>query len=216
MSEPNPYAKDGPEDIGGPGGPGTAAGPFGTGVPGPGGAPAPAWGPPSGQAPGYGYPAPAEAPGYGYPPALPSQSPGYGYPGAPDGPGATSGELQGPTALAGGSPLVSIGDITVLNTGSIVTPSGTLPLRGAVWNATDLSRTEEKIPTHAIVLAIVFFVFCFLGLLFLLMKEKTTTGFIQVTVTSGGTHHSTMVPATNPMTFQHVMGQIGYARSISV
>jgi hypothetical protein len=189
MSESNPYTKGGAEGAGGPfGAPGSA-----------------------GQGPGNGWgPYAQGGTGYGYP----QQAPGYGYPGAPDGPGAAH-ESAGPTALAGGSPLVTIGDITVLNTGSVVTPSGTLPLRGAIWNATDMSRTEEKIPAHAIVLAVVFFVFCFLGLLFLLMKEKSTTGFIQVTVTSGGKHHSTMVPATDPMTFSYVMGQVGYARSIS-
>ncbi|MFJ4919851.1 hypothetical protein [Streptomyces sp. NPDC088725] len=147
--------------------------------------------------PGYGY---ANAvPGYGYP----APAPGYGYPGA------------GPHAVPGnGMPLVSIGDITVVND-AIVTPAGVLPLRGAVWSATDLSRTEERIPPYAIVLAVVFFLFCFLGLLFLLMKEKTTTGFVQITVTSGGRHHATMVPATHPLAVQTVMGQIGYARSLS-
>lgn len=155
------------------------------------------WGPTQ---PGYGYPNPA--PGYGYP--------GQGGPGYD--PTLAAGQLV-PTS-AGGTPLVSIGDITVMNDG-IVTPSGTLPLRGAVWNATDMSRTEEKIPTHAIILAIIFFIFCLLGLLFLLMKEKKTTGFIQVTVTSGGKHHSTMLPATGPDSFQIVMGQISYARSLS-
>lgn len=134
----------------------------------------------------------------------------YGYPqGTPPYGSAPYGGPQ-----PGGPPLVSIGDITVVGD-SIVTPSGTLPLRGAVWNATDMSRTEEKIPTHAVVLAIVFALLCLVGLLFLLMKEKKTTGFIQVTVTSGGKHHATMVPAHNPMAFQMVMGQIGYARSLS-
>jgi hypothetical protein len=97
----------------------------------------------------------------------------------------------------------------------IITPAGSLPLRGAVWNATDMSHTEEKIPTHAIVLAIVFFIFCLLGLLFLLMKEKKTTGYIQVTVTSAGRHHSTMLPSFGPQSFAQVMGQINYARSLS-
>jgi hypothetical protein len=193
MTEPNPY---GNEETPGPGGPGGEY----------------TWGPPPGYAPGssgYAYPNPAS--GYGYP----NPGPGYGYP-DPAGPGGTLPAVPGPSPLAGGSPLLSIGDITVLNTGSIVTPSGTLPLRGAVWNATDMSRTEEKIPTHAVVLAIVFFIFCLLGLLFLLMKERTTTGFIQVGVTSNGKHHSTMLPATNPQSFQMVMAQISYARSISV
>ncbi|MCP3818916.1 hypothetical protein NLX86_12580 [Streptomyces sp. A3M-1-3] len=148
------------------------------------------WGPahPPGAAPVYGYPDPA----YGYPqqptlPALPSP---------------------------GGIPLLAIGDITVMSD-SIVTPAGTLPLKGAVWTATDMSRTEERIPPAAIVMAVIFFVFCLLGLLFLLMKERTTTGFIQVTVTSGGRHHSTLVPAHHPQTFPMVMGQVNYARSMS-
>jgi hypothetical protein len=169
------------------------------------------WGPaqPPGQPgqpgqPEYGFPSPTLAdgeaftgPGYGYP-----QS-GSGYPPVPM--GSTGG---------GGAPLLSIGDITV-TADSIITPSGTMPVRGAIWNATDMSRTEEKIPTHAVVLAIVFFLFCLLGLLFLLMKERTTTGFIQVMVTSGGKHHSTMVPAQSPDAFQVIMGQINYARSLS-
>lgn len=91
-----------------------------------------------------------------------------------------------------------------------------MPLKGAVWTATDLSRTEEKIPTVAIVLAIIFALLCLIGLLFLLMKEKKTTGFIQVSVTSGGRHHSTMIPATGPQTFQMVMAQITTARSMSI
>ncbi|WP_328397286.1 hypothetical protein OHS70_14020 [Streptomyces sp. NBC_00390] len=167
------------------------------------------WGPtqPPGSTPAYGYPDPTQ--GYGYP----GQGPGYsqtmpaGVPLPYPGP-------AGPPAPMGAAPLVTIGDITVLGD-SIVTPAGTLPLRGAVWNATDMSRTEEKIPTVGIVLAIVFAVLCLVGLLFLLMKEKVTTGFIQVTVTSGGKHHSTMVPANRPETFQMVMGQINYARSLS-
>ncbi|MET7680193.1 hypothetical protein [Streptomyces sp. NPDC005423] len=153
------------------------------------------WGPqqPPAQAPGV--------PGYGYP--APAQPPSYGYPQQPGAP-----------APMGGAPLMSIGDITVMGD-QIVTPAGTLPLRGSVWNATDMSHTEEKIPTHAVVLAIVFFLFCLLGLFFLLMKEKKTTGYIQVTVTSAGRHHSTMIPALGPHTFPAVMGQINYARSLS-
>ncbi|MET9515955.1 hypothetical protein [Streptomyces sp. NPDC002994] len=133
--------------------------------------------------------------------------PGYGYPQQPM-------PYVGPPAGFAPAPLLSIGDITVM-TDCIVTPSGTMPLKGAVWTVTDMSRTEERMPTAAVVLAIVFFVFCLLGLLFLLMKEKVTTGYIQVTVTSGGRHHSTVVPALGPHTFHMVMGQVNYARSLS-
>ncbi|MGR8008765.1 hypothetical protein [Streptomyces hypolithicus] len=146
------------------------------------------WGP----AQGYGYP----HGGYGYP---------YGAPVPYAGP---------PPGGVGGAPLMHIGDITVTGD-SVITPSGTMPLRGAIWTATDMSRTDEKIPTVAIVLAVVFSVACLLGLLFLLMKEKVTTGYIQITVTSGGRHHSTMIPAIGPQTFPMVMGQINYLRSLS-
>ncbi|OEJ25382.1 hypothetical protein AR457_13855 [Streptomyces agglomeratus] len=141
-------------------------------------------------------------PGYGYPDA----APGYGYPQHPV-------PYAGPPPGFAAAPLMSVGDITVMPD-SIVTPSGTMPLKGAVWTVTDMSRTEERMPAVAIVLAVVFFVFCLLGLLFLLMKEKVTTGYVQVTVTSGGRHHSTVVPALGPHTFPLVMGQVNYARSL--
>ncbi|MEU0378298.1 hypothetical protein ABZ093_13500 [Streptomyces cyaneofuscatus] len=169
----------------------------------------------------YGYPPPGGAPAYGYPQPLPESAtqpgPGYGYPhpGQPTMPGQYLPVPQGvPGPGQGGVPVLSIGDITVMSD-AIVTPSGTMPLKGAVWTATDMSRTEEKIPAHAIVLAIVFALFCLIGLLFLLMKEKRTVGFVQVTVTSGGRHHGTMIPAMGPHTFPTVMGQVNQARSMS-
>ncbi|MCZ1008477.1 hypothetical protein O1L68_18820 [Streptomyces lydicus] len=99
---------------------------------------------------------------------------------------------------------------------TIMTPAGPMPLRGAVWTATDMSRTEEKMPTHAVVLAVVFFFFCLLGLLFLLMKERVTTGFVQVTVNSGGRHHTTMIPVQSREQVMFVLNQVNYARSLSV
>ncbi len=154
---------------------------------------------------GAGIPAPAQPPAM--PPAMPPAA-------APAYPPAAMGMPGAGAGMGGGSGL-SLGDITIAGD-QIMTPAGPMPLKGAMWNAQDLSRTETKIPPHAIVLAIIFFLFCLLGLLFLLMKERTTTGYIQVTVTSGGRHHSTMIPATDPGTFQWVMGQINYARSLSI
>ncbi|MFE5729753.1 hypothetical protein ACFQ7A_02400 [Streptomyces sp. NPDC056528] len=171
------------------------------------------WGP--GQAPGQGG-APG-TPAYGYPQDVP---PGYGYPQPPAyqptlAAGVPVPQPFPPAGPAGAAPLLALGDITVVGD-RIVTPAGEMPLKGAVWNAMDMSRTEEKIPTVAIVLAIVFAVLCLLGLLFLLMKEKQTTGFVQVTVTSGGRHHVTMIPVTDPNTVHWVMGQLNFARSLSV
>lgn len=196
MSDPNPHADNaytwGPPQQGGP-----PTGPGGQGA-----GPAPG-------APAYGYPQPLPesavqpGPAYGYPAGVAPQPvmPGYGHP--------------QPGAPAAGAPMLVLGDITVMND-QIVTPVGTMPLKGAVWTATDLSHTEERIPTIAIVLAIVFALLCLVGLLFLLMKEKKTTGFIQVSVTSGGKHHSTMIPATGPETFPWVMAQLNSARAMSV
>ncbi|WP_407550972.1 hypothetical protein QOM21_16755 [Streptomyces sp. Pv4-95] len=179
---------------------------------------------------GYGYPqggVPGE-PGYGYPQAAPQPQPGYGYPGgaaqqppAPDfapnagaQPGMGGFPGQQPAGAATGMSL-SLGDIAVTGD-TIMTPAGPMPLRGAIWTATDMSRTEEKIPAHAVVLAIVFFLFCLLGLLFLLMKERVTTGFVQVTVNSGGRHHSTMIPVQSREQVMFVLNQVNYARSLSV
>ncbi|WP_434595472.1 hypothetical protein [Streptomyces sp. A5-4] len=152
------------------------------------------WGP----YPGYGYP--NHAPGQASPPQQPT------LPGLP---------LPYDRQPRYGVPLTALGDITVMPD-SIVTPSGTMPLKGAIWTVTDMSRTEEKIPTVAIVLAIVFSFACLLGLLFLLMKEKQTTGYIHVTVVSGGRQHSAMLPAFGPESIHQVMGQVNYARSLSV
>jgi hypothetical protein len=153
----------------------------------------PQWGPsaPYGYPQGYGHPQPPQ--GYGYPQAAPGGAP-----------------------FGGVAPLLAIGDI-IVTPSEIATPSGTMPLKGAVWNATDLSRTEEKISQTGIVLAIILgILLCGLGLLFLLMKERRTSGFVQVTVAGAGHHHTTTIPALDQWTFARVMQQVDYARSLSV
>ncbi|MFJ9376094.1 hypothetical protein [Streptomyces sp. NPDC101455] len=145
---------------------------------------------------------------YATPPGGPYAEGAYGYPAAP-----VYGYPQPQPAF--GAPLLTLGDIAV-NGDTIVSPAGSMPLRGAVWTATDMSRTEERIPPHAIVLAILFFLLCFVGLLFLLMKERVTTGFVQVGVNSGGRHHSTMIPVQSRDQVVYVLNQVSYAQSISV
>lgn len=164
--------------------------------------------------PGYGYPqAPSQQPpGYGYPQSASQQPPAPGFPPAAP-PQPAPGGFQG-GAQPGGM-MLSLGDIAVSGD-TVMTPAGPMPLKGAVWTATDMSRTEERMPTHAVVLAIVFFLFCLLGLLFLLMKERVTTGFVQVTVNSGGRHHSTMIPVQSREQVMFVLNQVNYARSLSV
>ncbi|MFD8324943.1 hypothetical protein [Streptomyces lydicus] len=163
---------------------------------------------------GYGYPQGGRPgdPGYGYPQAGSQPPPGFPPPTAAAPPPPGAGFQAGPQT---GGMALSLGDIAVSGD-TIMTPAGPMPLKGAIWTATDMSRTEEKIPAHAVVLAIVFFLFCLLGLLFLLMKERVTTGFVQVTVNSGGRHHSTMVPVQSREQVMYVLNQVNYARSLSV
>ncbi|MGW6566009.1 hypothetical protein [Streptomyces sp. NPDC054975] len=157
---------------------------------------------------------------YKWGPGQQAGAPGYGY---PQGVGGYEPTLAGgvpvppqyPSAGHDGGHLFILGDITIAGD-QIITPGGPMPLKGAAWNVMDMSRSEEKISTAGIVLACVFVAACGLGLLFLLMKERTTSGFIQVSVTSGGRYHSTMIPAVRPDTIHWVMGQLNYARSLSM
>lgn len=51
--------------------------------------------------------------------------------------------------------LVTIGDIACTRT-QLMTPNGVFPLVGTNWIVTNNTTTREKIPTYAIVLAIIF------------------------------------------------------------
>lgn len=123
-------------------------------------------------------------------------------------------EMTPPPAGAD-QPLTSIGEIGVSHQ-SVWTPTGKHPVRGSTWMVADMSRQEEKISTVGIVLAVVgLFLICILSLLFLLLKEKKTTGYIQVTVQGEGFQHTTMIPATSPDSFIQVTNQVNWARSIA-
>jgi hypothetical protein len=124
-------------------------------------------------------------------------------------------EAVDPRSLPNGPVLVTIGDISV-EQHRIVTPAGVMPTTGANWSAMDMSRTEEKIPAWAIVLAIIFFLACLLGLLFLLVKERKTTGFVQVTVQNGRRSHNTNVGVSSPDQVGDVLARVNYARSLCV
>ena len=90
-------------------------------------------------------------------------------------------------------PLFNIAEISVSQR-SVTVPQGRFPLRGTTWTVQDSTQMTESIPAYAIVLAIVFFLFCLLGLLFLLIKEQKVTGFVSVSVTGPGFFHSVQLP----------------------
>jgi hypothetical protein len=119
--------------------------------------------------------------------------------------------------FAGAQPeqwVARIGDVSI-SPHWVLTPTGPHPIRGSVWTVTDMSHQEERVSTTGIILAVVFFLFCLLGLLFLLMKDRVTVGYIQVTVHGDGFYHSTMIPATGPQTMMFVNQQVNHARSLA-
>src|SRR5205809_5960682 len=85
--------------------------------------------------------------------------------------------------------IAQIGEIQVTSS-TVRTPAGQFPLRGSQWTVTDQWLANSKIPTWAIVLAIVL-IPCtgFLSLLFLLAKETVYSGVVLVQVQNGAYHY---------------------------
>lgn len=111
--------------------------------------------------------------------------------------------------------MVNIGDIGV-SKDWVVTPSGTCPAREVHWMFSDMSRTVQRIPVWAIVCAVLFFIFCFLGLLFLLVKEEYTEGFVQVVVQGPRLVHMVQLPVSSPIQVMDYNQRVNYARALSV
>jgi hypothetical protein len=130
------------------------------------------------------------------------------------------GETALPTAMTPPPPLpqpflLTIGDIGITQT-QIITPNGLGALAGSQWIFVDTSRTETKIPTVAIILAIVFALLCLIGLLFLLMKEKTTTGYVEVTVRSGNVFHKTQIPVNSQTKIDEIRQLVSKAQALAM
>ena len=157
-----------------------------------------------------------------HPPApIPQQggqtAPGWGS--APAQPYGAAAPVYGAPQPAYGAPtqdpvLVTVGDIGVTRT-SVVMPLGVRSLRGSVWMVQNNTTTTEAIPTYAIVLCVVFALFCLLGLLFLLIKERKTQGFMTVSVQGEGFYHATQIPISFPTQVSDVEGRVNYIRSLS-
>lgn len=128
-------------------------------------------------------------------------------------------EVPEPPAGFGPAPasqfVLTIGDIGITSDGLVVTPNGTAPLRSTRWIAVDQSFTSRTIPGYAIVLAIVFALFCLLGLLFLLIKEDRTTGYVMVTVSSDHLQHATQIPVNSPYQVAQVRQLVAQAQAMA-
>lgn len=110
--------------------------------------------------------------------------------------------------------VITIGDIGV-SPSWVVTPNGTAPLAGSQWIVQDRTFTQRSIPAYAIVLAVIFAIFCLLGLLFLLIKEDRVTGYVEVTVRSGNLFHATQIPAQSPQAVYQVRQLVYQAQSMA-
>lgn len=62
--------------------------------------------------------------------------------------------------------------------------------------------------------AVLFFVFCLLGLLFLLVKEERTAGQIQVTAQAPGFLHVCYIPVGSMAQVRDVMARVDYVRAL--
>ena len=129
--------------------------------------------------------------------------------------GAQWSPVGGPERQAATEPvLVTIGDISV-TASRVFTPSGTRPLGEVSWTVTDGSVTTTSIPVWAIVCAIIGFFLFLLGLLFLLVKETTTKGAMQVTVLCPGFVHTTSIPVTSQAQVTDINARVNHARLLA-
>jgi len=119
---------------------------------------------------------------------------------------------------AGGYPagpvLVEFGDVQVTGD-TVLTPVGAAPVGQVGFTFTDMSRTTVSIPAWAIVCAILFAVFCLLGLLFLLVKEERTDGWVQIVVQGPHLLHLVQLPVWSPRQVWDLNARVNYARSIA-
>jgi len=127
------------------------------------------------------------------------------------------GDLQPASAAAwpppAGTVLVTIGDIACTES-TVVTPAGAFPLKGTTWIVSNQAQTTESIPAYAIVLAVIFFLFCLLGLFFLLIKERRTRGFVQVSVQGDGFYHATQISVSHVTQIPQIEAQVNYVRTL--
>jgi len=120
-----------------------------------------------------------------------------------------------PDAVAPGPVIVQVGEIGV--TSAVVhTPAGDIPLAGSNWQVSDYWHSEQKIPTWAIICAIVgFCVLTVFSLLFLLAKETVPRGTVQVTVTNGTRQYVSRIPVTDQAQVAYIHQQVNYIRSLA-
>lgn len=110
--------------------------------------------------------------------------------------------------------LFTIGDLGVTEHW-ILAPSGSVPIAGSTWIATPVVTTSKDIPSWAIVCAILFFLVCLLGLLFLLVKEEKTSGYYDIQVHGVGLQHSVRLPVSSMAQVAQYDQAVNHARQLA-
>lgn len=97
----------------------------------------------------------------------------------------------------------------------VVTPIGSYPLAGCTFLVRDNLHHQRRIPPYAIVLAVLFFWLCLLGLLFLLIQEDIVTGSVEVSVTGeDGLAFYSSVPIGSTHEADDVRRRVDYCRNL--
>lgn len=121
-----------------------------------------------------------------------------------------------PPRMAATGPVVArFGAIEVTST-SVRTPGGDFPLAGTTWRTEDRWCTRRVLPSWAIVLAVFGFLLVpFVSLLFLLVRERRTSGVVRVVVDGGIRPYAVDVPVSSPAAARAVHYQVGYVRTLA-
>ena len=107
---------------------------------------------------------------------------------------------------------VQLGQIACTDT-HVITPAGTYPLKGTTWTVSTQTFVTSAIPAWAIICAILFFIFCLLGLLFLLVKERRVNGAVQVGVQGPGLSFSTYIPVNSEFAVFQISNSVDVIRT---
>lgn len=117
-----------------------------------------------------------------------------------------------PAPAASAAEGLVVGNIRV-SAGQVITPIGSAPLRGSVWNLNEQVTERTYIAQSTIIWAIVLSAFCGLGLLLLLKKEHEVTGTATVSVTSGHLQYSTTLGITSSEHLAATRSQVASAQA---
>jgi hypothetical protein len=118
-------------------------------------------------------------------------------------------------AVGPGPVIVQIAEIGVTST-VVHTPTGDIPLAGSQWQVSDFWFSTQRTPRWAVIAAIVgFCVLTVFSLLFLLIKESTAQGTVQVVVTNGTYQYVARIPVRDQSAVTAINQQVNYVRTLA-